>query len=819
MLARFSLLLPALFAPQDFDRLATIQWTPSASGCYVRGTVPVPDGFQLEGAGLALNDVFWEGPKLVQVETVTRGPRGAPEVIEILAHMPGGRPPSRWAEVVSTKGLAAPNDQPAPHTVFRDAIRLRAIDAKGASYTAELRPGGKGHDSLVTLKSGFIHRQDRHAAVLMPDSPEEALHPHLFGVHAYLGNWGDDKYLTLDLRVHNGLIGPNATRDGPEAPVGPLYFEHLELQLPKGWGATADVRDPALGELELTESGARIQIVKSLGGELLHMVPPGGRFHRRLALYMTDEAASKERAVGHLNGEGAATCAPSQDKWSWSNPKTARYFPHRQLIPELSYFKGDGDEESKRILRGKPLPLEQHIVAGVGGAGLLKSPALGWAHPWFRSSPGSHGGEGVTFLEGLRCLGTPYSSWELKNLALRHRANCSRQPTASWRSNGEPTKVEDWLEEDQLPFQFHLVSRAALTSLRLPCDGGTKPLPELFEHVAPERRPPYDQSDAWDEGGSRPSDPEDLVTWQPHDGAHLIRFTSHAKALAWLTNDSLAKDALAHEAERVRFALPTVESPAPPMTTVRQLLDYAETHPKNGLPIGREFGWALDTVAAAYSLGSDEDRSRLGPWLVEACSAVALATPSSGVVIRNTTSARPKDRTHATAHAFQAAILQLGLRSATRSCLEGVHDDLAQALDRALLECVETLYYSPIFSQPSDLTKHWPNAPELSGPRWIFPVAPLGWDLPPFNPGDPLPANSFDGGVECHYSYALLAWAHELAPPNEEQQRRHLDRILDLGPRYKSWADLKEHLARQSQSRPGFDPLLQAAPALVFAPK
>ena len=134
------------------------------------------------------------------------------------------------------------------------------------------------------------------------------------------------------------------------------------------------------------------------------------------------------------------------------------------------------------------------------------------------------------------------------------------------------------------------------------------------------------------------------------------------------------------------------------------------------------------------------------------------------------------------------------------------------------MNCVETLYYSPVFHKPVDPNKHWPRSSEQSGPRWIFPVAPLSWDELPFAPGDPLPPGSFDGGVEVHYSYALLAWAHEIDSRKEEQRHRHLNRILALGARYKAGEDLKEHLARRSQSRPGLDPLQQAAAALNFAP-
>ena len=49
--------------------------------------------------------------------------------------------------------------------------------------------------------------------------------------------------------------------------------------------------------------------------------------------------------------------------------------------------------------------------------------------------------------------------------------------------------------------------------------------------------------------------------------------------LAWLSNDSLAIDALLNEAERFRFALPNTPSEAPPLTTIYQLSAFADEHP------------------------------------------------------------------------------------------------------------------------------------------------------------------------------------------------------------------------------------------------
>ena len=140
------------------------------------------------------------------------------------------------------------------------------------------------------------------------------------------------------------------------------------------------------------------------------------------------------------------------------------------------------------------------------------------------------------------------------------------------------------------------------------------------------------------------------------------------------------------------------------------------------------------------------------------------------------------------------------------------------SIDELFLACVETLFHSQVFYEGPDPRTVWPAQTGQSGPRWIFPVAPLDWDEPPFSPGDHLPASGYDGSVEVHYAYALLAWAHTLDPPKSGKPPRHLNRVLDLGPRYASWDHWIEHLARRSRSRPGLDPLSQAAPVLLNAP-
>jgi hypothetical protein len=801
--------------------VAQLKWEQENVPTFVRGTVPAPRD-ETMGRWVLIDQ--GGDPHPAQLEEVVRDPEGRALVYEVIARLPAAKQREQSGTLARTPGTTPTASLPPAHEALPSGLRFSARDANGSSYQATISTKDPSHQQLSTLKNGPIHREDKHALVMLPSAEAKAkgAQPHLFGIHAYLGRWEGAGFLTLDLRVHNALIGTEPT----ESPIGPLYFESLKLSLPKGWTALAAVNDPHLRLQESRDGESALIIVDELRGQdkddraRLQMMPPGASLHRRLVLFPKGDATTRAEARAHLAGEGWAVCSPKDGLYSWSNPKTSHYFPQRELLPNLGAISAPVGKQDSSLLSRLKLADEAHaqqIATGAPGQGAYRAGAMGWAHPWFRPSGGGHGGEGITFLEGLRALASG-APGELRRLRLLHRANTSRQPTGAWRANGSTTHLEEWLNEDgELPFAYHMKANAHHKALRLPCEGGPIIDEGISIHLRTERRPPYDQSDAIERGGKRPTNAADILAWHPHDGAHLIRYTAHAKALAWLSNDSLAIDSILHEAERFRFALPNTPSKAPPRITLHQLNSFANEQPAHGLPVGRELGWALDTVSAAFALGDDETRSRLIPWVREACAIVVKGTPSTGITTRNDHAPLSVPRTHAIAHTFQTAILQLGLRSARRSCLGDADAELSAELERLFMSCVGTLYFGQIFERGPKPLEVWPATGSPSGPRWIFPVAPLDWKEPPLTHQSALPASGFDGGVETAYSNTMLSWAHSLHQKSLNPTSKYRDRILDLGPRYKSWSDWVEHLARRSRGRSGLDMLSQAAPAILLA--
>ncbi len=820
--AMLLLLLVALTSsPEQNEAIAQLKWEQANVQTYVRGTVPVP-GFVTPPSWVLVDQTGRE--HATQLETVTRGADGESLIYEVIAMLPAsdevqGRAYLRLQSEAPKSPLLAP-----PHESLPSALVLSARDANGHLYTARITDSAPSQHALTTLKSGSIHREDKHSLVMTPDGDEKkkSSQKHLFGVHAYLGSWVDAKFLTLDLRVHNALIGDKAE----ESPIGPLYFDSLSLALPEGWTALSAVEDPFQKITKDAQGRPLLNIVAAnkkdgeSSPQRLHMLPPGASFHRRLVIFPEGDPLSKNAAEAHLSGKGWAVSVPGDGLYSWSNPLTANYFPQRELLPDLSNISAPVGKRAANLLeRLKPAD-ETHarqLSSGEPGQGAYRSGVMGWAHPWFRPSGGGHGGEGITFIEGLRALSSGAPN-ELRRLRLLHRANTSRHGTGAWRASGTPAHIEEWLnEEGELPFAYHMKANAHHKALRLPCEGGP-PLDEsIASKLTKERRPIYDQSEAILKNGKRPANADDILAWHPHDGAHIIRYTAHAKALAWLSNDSLAIDALMHEAERFRFALPNTPSTSPPLTSIYQLNAFAEEHPNHGLPVGRELGWALDTTSAAYTLGDDVTRARLLPWIKDACATVVKGTPATGITTRNDHAPLSIERRHAIAHTFQTAILQLGLRSAHRSCLSSSDPDLSGELTQLFMSCVDSIYFGQVFDKGPSPLETWPATGSPSGPRWIFPVAPLDWRDPPYDHDSKLPADGFDGGVETAYSNALLSWAHINSQRTATPTQKYKERILELGPRYKSWGDWVEHLARKSRGRAGLDMLSQAAPALLLA--
>jgi hypothetical protein len=130
------------------------------------------------------------------------------------------------------------------------ALVLETRDVFGHEYAADLYTDviAESGDVRVTRRGGVALSMRTHE-VLLPVAPvtgPSGTLPHMMGVHAYVTLFSDEEFFALDLRVHNALSGLDLG-DSRDDALSKLYFEKLELCVPQGWTAYADLTDPHLG--------------------------------------------------------------------------------------------------------------------------------------------------------------------------------------------------------------------------------------------------------------------------------------------------------------------------------------------------------------------------------------------------------------------------------------------------------------------------------------------------------------------------------------------------------------------------------------------
>ncbi|MCY2961101.1 MAG: hypothetical protein NTY35_13150 [Planctomycetota bacterium] len=808
--------------------VARLELEAPARSFVLRAVVPVPPGTWPRGDGLSpfLVRVPGAEPVRAQVDIVSRSPRGDADAIEIAARVELAgevRPGARiGASVLRDEGAAIAGEPAVPASVqllldpaARGRIWLRARDVYGNLYAAELagNPAGTGFGASRTLASGPWMRVRRQAATLMPvASPEGEAGtshegpplPHLFGLHAYLREWAGEEAIGLDLRVHNGSIaGSRGTEPGEEV-LGLVYFRSIELVLPGDWTAVADVRDPFLGEAYAEGPSRVVPIVARYPDGKLHLMGPQAQFERRLVLVKVGDER-RARALSRFGG--VAFPARGADLWSWTTPATANYFPQRDFLASLDFVR-DGERGGKPAVRARlerdARDLRTALESGTARGWYVTAGVMGWAHPWFLPEQGGVGGEGIQFVDGHD---TAYAASRegLDLLALRHRMNVCRQPEATYDRRGEIVGHARWLDaEGRIPFDYRTHGRVVIPAFRLPMDGGPAASEQVQEVVRRGLRPPYDAGEPFARGGQIPYKSDLLLRWWPHDDQHLVRYTKHAKALAWLANDPMAKDDLRLSAELFRLFVhesPHVPESWSPGLTLRIWEGIVAEHPHEGLPIGRDHAWGVDAMCAAYSLSDEAWRARERPWFDRYSRLLLEAAQPSGLVQR-ILSERLLDGTnrYTVTQAFESLFLVHAQRCLVESVYRGSDEPRRKRLEQLSVRAVEYLDFGPPWARQPAGWQPDPAHPTLflQGPRAAIAISHNDErKTPPFSDArhwgaNYLPADGLGGGVEITYPWAALDWASRCTDGGAEGAglaNRYLKRVLDCATPRASWSE------------------------------
>lgn len=722
----------------------------------LRGTLPVPPGtfpradglvpfVLLDGEGRAL---------LTQVETVTLHPdaRDGASVVELIAR--ASRPEVPPGATLTFPVLARPHRPPpdeledVPESVRDlledpDGLELRLHDVFGNLYTA--RPFD-GTGSVRVLRHGPVQAEVRIHQTMRPTpavaGPQGTL-PHALGVHVYLSFFRGSELVGLDVRFHNGQDGHDAS-DPLDDPLDTFYFRELELAVPSAWRIHADVEDPFLGPERMEGTRCLRPLVKGLAEGKMHVVRWMGQFHRRLALSPEGpDALVEARAYLERSGQAFATRGTDpqdgHEYWSWWNPDTAAYFPQAQLLPRLDFAPHASVVDE---VVGAYDFLLGHLVNGTGvGDYPLTAGVLGWGHPYGVSYGGMTGGNEIFGFDGITTAWLASRSGFRTFLAL-HRMQTERMPNALWSADGQPASVEGWVVEngdaDYVPFRLYVVPQLF----------GSNPDPFGV------RSAPRFQSDHVRANGLEPYYEGVHLGFEPYDYQHFVRYTRAAKVLAWLGNDSLAKDDLCQQAENFHLSYHEHFSGYPGSvqgSSLRAQQDYVAAHPGQGLPFGRGEAWGLDCAVAAYALGDPEFRARKLPWLTSIAELVAAGQGACNGFIQAFVSNKAVDGKYQARQAIEQSITEHALVGLHESVFRGAHPNEATLL-RGVIERSLQAFISEMSWFPGE-----------RGPWRYTGVAPLDPDLPIWCARADMPADAWTAGdIETYQDWSSFGYGYRL---------------------------------------------------------
>lgn len=733
--------------------------TPSSSEVVLRGTLPVPPNFYpTDSTTSPVTVLDWDGtPVPTQSEVVTRyadGDRGA-DVIEVLARVhldpnasQGGRvryqiaadpqaapklPDNPKVQDLTT-GLASVSTQVRALVQQKNSVRIGMDDVFGNTY--EFHPfDDVANQSVVLERYGRIRSQVRTYGVMKPNpthqgGPKAPLN-HTLGVHSYISTTAGEDVVLMDLRFNNG---PDGYKQEPDAmPVGKLYFGCLHIGVPEGWVVLTNNEDPFWGAPATNNGYTVYPIVDRLHGDALHVVPPQGQFHRRLAI-APQHAVKRARELLSEEGLGFARRgrnAQNKEYFSWWNPLTARYFPQKHILPGLDHL---GQNTVRGKLTKEYLSLRERLMSGKGTDTYpFDHGQLGWARPFGVQYGGMTGGDEIHLFRGLRTAESS-SVNGYRAIQLVHRMHSERAPNVLFGRRGEPTTVEKWVQPhpggDYVDMYFYMKLLGNTDPF-----GYSKADQTQANFVAQtQRKPPYEDT---------------LLQYQSIDLQHLVRNTRNSKALVWLGNDALAKDDLLMQAELFRLSYhPYFNSKFGGVqgTGLRADMDFVTKRPGIGFPFGRGEGWGIDAVNAVYAFSNDHFRKKVRPWYDQIAQVVADGqVPCSGF-IQAEISPKMLQGKYRARQAIEQAIIENALRGMVETVYRGVSFPHVAMVEDTLLRSI----YS--WTTPLAWSQH-------HGATWaLSAVGPLGFGAPYCQS---LPPSGHSGHTDTFQNLSSFAYGVE----------------------------------------------------------
>jgi len=732
---------------------------PTVSPFLVHATLPLPPNV-FSGSGpitpLVLLDAKGN-PVTTQIEMVTRHPMdgAGASMVELLARVDAPAKgqgslnffvqrhdsPRMTAPANPSVAdfLAAPaNLPPQVKSLLSNPgqIYLAATDVFDNIYLLDLvQDPSYDQGARRTERFGSVQAEFRHHGLLRPILPKtgpQGTLSHLFGVHAYFRITAGDPVVELDLRIHNGADGSSQSNEA----MGALYFKELTLLVPKGWVPIQRHANPTLGTAGGLGPFMALPLVEARPDGKPHVMPKQGQMQRRLVLAQNLDL---DRAKSHLASEGLGFAIPGPGPkktpffWSWWNPVTPHYFPQGHLLPRLEQVL---PANLNANLSTEYQELSQHLELGTGGGIYpIWSGELGWAHPYGIAYGGMTGGDGIDLFWGLRTL-VAASIDGYRRLEVLHRMDTDRMPNALYAQDGTPSAVEDWVIKspngDYVPFYFYMKP----TGTNDPFGFTTAP---TF------------QADYVKNNGLEPDYEATLFGYENIDVQHLVRYTGPAKALAWIGNDSLAKDDIELQAEMVNMGYHMYENSAyhhvqgTGMLADRQFVD---AHPAVGFPFGRGEGWGMDTMTAAYMFAdADWRKTKLG-WFQDISDLINDGQAACSGFIQATVYGKLLEGKFRVRQVIESSIVQNAMLGVRNNVLKGKDPVRFYLLGDSLNASLRALIRPEAWD------------PAKTAPYSQLAVAPKDETLPPYC--GPPPAGGQSTYTDAYQQWSSLAYGMEL---------------------------------------------------------
>jgi len=726
---------------------------PSVIEFLLRGTLPVPRGTFPRPDGLNPFTILdYDGrPLVTQVEIVSRYTReedGA-DVVELLARVhrdPALAPkaPARYSVV-----LFHPNPpefdalDPVPQEVDDlildpNALEVATYDCFGNRYVS--RPFTISN--RVILHHGPVHAEARTYQNMTARVGAPRALPHFFGVHAYVSWSRESSSVGLELRFHNAHDGHDTT-SALDDPLDKVYFQRVEVAMPEGWVLLQDFDDPLFGRERLNNGRRIVELVEGDPGGNMHVMRWGGQFHRRMVL-APNRSGAVRAARAQLEGAGRAFCtrgfdALGREYWSWWNADTSRYFPQRHQLPLLDHL-GRAALESE--VDGELDFLAGHLADGTGvGNYPIATRRLGWGHPYGVAYGGMTGGLEINCYDGIVAAAAATPSGYRLYTAL-HRMQSDRQPNALYEIDGSPASVEEWVIEngttDYVPFEHFVV----------PLVSGSRPDP-FGVKSAPRFQVDYVQAN-----GLQPSYESMHLLYDPYDYQHFVRYTRAAKVLAWLANDSLAKDDLRMQAENFHLSFHSNANNvfgAAQGSGLLSLTRAVHNTPGKGFQYGRGEAWGMDCATAVYSLADEGWRARKLPWFMRQVQLVLEGQASCSGFIQAAVSPKALDGKYHARQMIEQSITENAFVGLHESVFRDSHPGFA-AMIRDILDGSLRAFISPM--------AWFPGQP---GPWRFTGVGPLNRAQPVWCSRAQMPNDAWTAGDrETYQDWSSFAYGYEL---------------------------------------------------------